>query len=52
MPIDAPDATLRLSLINQRLDPAYPGDGKSGAVIGAIALRETTRFLAQETSPW
>jgi hypothetical protein len=52
MPIDAPDATLRLSLINARLDPAYAGDGTSGAVVGAVELRETSRFLAQEPSPW
>jgi hypothetical protein len=52
MPIDAPDATLRLSLINARLDPAYAGDGTSGAVVGAVELRETPRFLAQEKSPW
>jgi hypothetical protein len=52
MPIDAPDATLRLSLMNERLDPAYAGDGTSGAVVGAVELRETPRFLAQEKSPW
>jgi hypothetical protein len=52
MPIDAPGATLRLSLMNERLDPAYAGDGKSGAAVGEIELRETTRFLAREPSPW
>jgi hypothetical protein len=52
MPIEEPTATLRLSLMNERLDPVYLGDGKSGAVIGAVELRETTRFLAQEASPW
>jgi hypothetical protein len=52
MPIDAPSATLRLSLINERLDPTYVGDGTSGAVVGEIELGETTRFLAQEPSPW
>jgi len=52
MPIDAPGAALRLSLMNERLDPAYPGDGKSGAAVGAVELTETTRFLAQEPSPW
>jgi hypothetical protein len=52
MPIDAPGATLRLSLMNERLDPAYAGDGSSGADVGAIELRETPRFLAQESSPW
>jgi len=52
MPIDTPGATLRLSLMNERLDPAYVGDGISGAAVGEIELRETTRFLAQEPSPW
>jgi hypothetical protein len=52
LPIDAPEASLRLSLMNERLDPAYAGDGTSGATVGAIELRETSRFLAQEPSPW
>ncbi|HEV2956151.1 MAG TPA: hypothetical protein VGX95_08535 [Xanthobacteraceae bacterium] len=52
MPIDAPGATLRLSLMNERLDPAYVGNGTSGASVGKIELRETTRFLAREPSPW
>jgi hypothetical protein len=50
--IDAPGATLRLSLMNERLDPAYQGDGKSGVAVGEVELRETTRFLAQQPSPW
>lgn len=52
MPIDAPDATVRLSLINEGLDPAYVGNGSSGVTVGKVELRETTRFLAQEPSPW
>ncbi|MBV8825288.1 MAG: hypothetical protein JO220_09930 [Hyphomicrobiales bacterium] len=52
MPVEAPEVTLRLSLMNERLDPAYVGDGKSGALLGLVAMRETTRFLAQEASPW
>ena len=52
MPIDAPGATLRLSLINELLDPAYRGDGKSGVAVGTMERRETTRFVAQEPSPW
>ena len=52
MPVEAPEATLRLSLINERLDPSYAGDGRSGALIGAVGRRETGRFLAQEASPW
>jgi hypothetical protein len=52
MPVDAPGATLRLSLMNERLDPAYVGNGTSGATVGEIELRETPRFLAQEPSPW
>jgi hypothetical protein len=52
MPIDAPEVSLRLSLMNERLDPAYAGDGTSGASVGEIELRETSRFLAQEPSPW
>ena len=50
--VNAPTATLRLSLMNARLDPVYLGDGKPGAAIGPVELRETTRFLAQEPSPW
>jgi hypothetical protein len=52
MPIDASGATLRLSLTNERLDPAYIGDGISGAAVGEIELRETPRFLARMESPW
>jgi hypothetical protein len=52
MPIEAPEATLRLSLINERLDPAYAGDGKSSALVGPVGMRETSRFLAREPSPW
>jgi hypothetical protein len=52
MPIDASGATLRLSLMNERLDQDYRGDGKSGAVVGSVELQETTRFVAQEPSPW
>lgn len=52
MPIDAPQATLRVSLMNERLDPSYAGDGRSGVAIGEVEVRETTRFLAQEPSPW
>jgi len=52
MVVNQPTATLRLSLTTERLGPAYAGDGKSGAVIGDLELREMTRFLAQETSPW
>jgi hypothetical protein len=52
MPIDATDATLRLNLMNERLDPTYAGDGNSGAAVGEIDLRETARFLAREVSPW
>jgi hypothetical protein len=52
MPIDAPEATLRLSLMNERLDPAYVGDGRSGAAVGDVELRQTAHFVAQEPSPW
>jgi hypothetical protein len=52
MPVEAPEVTLRLSLMNERLDPTYVGDGNSGASVGAVEMRETTRFLAQEASPW
>jgi hypothetical protein len=52
MPIEAPDARLRLSLMNERLDPRYVGDGKSGALVGPVEMRETTQFLAREASPW
>ena len=52
MAVREPSATLRLSLIDERLDPTYVGDGTSGVAVGEIELRETTRFLAQEVSPW
>ena len=52
MPVDEPRATLRLSVMNERLDPVYRGDGKSGAVVGPVELRQTTRFVAREPSPW
>ena len=52
MPIGAPSATLRLSLMDEYLEAAYAGDGKSGAEVGPVELRETTRFVAQESSPW
>jgi hypothetical protein len=52
MPIEAPTATLRLSVMNEGLDPVYRGDGKSGAAVGPVELRQTTRFLAREPSPW
>jgi len=52
MVITEPTVTLRLSLMNARLDPVYLGDGKSGAVVGPVELGETARFLAQEASPW
>jgi hypothetical protein len=52
LPIEAPEATLRLSLMNERLDPAYAGDGGSGVAIGEVELREMTRFRALEPSPW
>jgi len=52
MAVNEPSATLRLSLMNERLDPVYAGDGKLGAAIGRLEVRETTRFIAQEASPW
>src|SRR5262249_16489510 len=52
MPIDAPEAACRLGLMNERLDPGYVGDGRSGAIIRGVELRETAHFLAQEASPW
>jgi hypothetical protein len=52
MKVEAPDALLGLSLMNERLDPAYAGNGTSGAAVGQVELREMTRFLAQEPSPW
>jgi hypothetical protein len=48
MAVDAPSATLRLGVINERLDPAYAGEGHSGAAVGRAELHETTRFLARE----
>lgn len=50
--VTEPAVTLRLSLINERLDPVYPGDGSSGVGIAPVEPSETTRFLAQEASPW
>jgi hypothetical protein len=44
--------TLRLSVLNDRLDPSYIGDGRSGVAVGDMELREAARFLAEERSPW
>jgi hypothetical protein len=52
MAVDAPTATLRLSVMNELLDPIYAGDGKSGAAVGRGELHETTRFLAHEPPLW
>jgi hypothetical protein len=52
MPVNEPTATLRLGVMNERLDPVYRGDGKSGAAIGPVELRQTKRFVAREPSPW
>jgi hypothetical protein len=52
MAVDAPTATLRLSVMNERLDPIYTGDGKSGAAVGRVELHETSRFLADEPPLW
>ena len=43
---------VRLTLLDERLDPAYVGDGRSGIVVGQFELRETAHFLAKESSPW
>jgi hypothetical protein len=50
--LEASAATLRLSLLDERLEPSYVGDGRSGAAIGEIELRETAHFLQREESPW
>jgi hypothetical protein len=52
MGLEASAATLRLSLLDERLEPSYVGDGRSGAAIGEIELRETAHFLQREESPW
>lgn len=52
MSLPAPTATLRLSLLNERLDPSYIGDGRSGATIGEIEASDTAHFLQGELSPW
>jgi hypothetical protein len=52
MSMDAPNATLRLGVMNELLDPTYAGNGTSGAAIGRVELRETSRFIAHEPSLW
>jgi hypothetical protein len=52
MVVDAPSVDVHLTLLDERLDPGYVGDGRSGVVVGPFELRETARFLAQERSPW
>jgi hypothetical protein len=52
MVANAPTVTLRLSVMNDHLDPSYVGDGRSGVVVGDIQLREAGHFLQKEKSPW
>jgi hypothetical protein len=52
MVVKDPTMTLRLSVLNDRLDPSYIGDGRSGVAVGDMELREAARFLAEEQSPW
>jgi hypothetical protein len=52
MPLKESAATLRLSLLDQNLDPSYVGDGQSGAAIGDFEVRDTAHFLQGESSPW
>jgi hypothetical protein len=52
MVLDDPTMTLRLSVLNDHLDPSYVGDGRSGVVVGDMQLREVGRFLHKERSPW
>jgi hypothetical protein len=52
MDAKASTATLRLSLLDEHLEPSYGGDGRSGAAIGDIELREAMHFLQGEESPW
>ena len=52
MSVNDTAATLRLSLLDRQLQPAYAGDGRSGAEVGEIELRQTPHFLHTEPSPW
>jgi hypothetical protein len=52
MVVNAQSAEVRLGLLDERLDPAYVGNGRSGAAIGALELGEWARFLGKEQSPW
>jgi hypothetical protein len=52
MVLDDPTVTLRLSLLDQRLEPSYVGDDRSGVAIGEVELQATAHFLHREESPW
>jgi hypothetical protein len=52
MVLGEPTATLRLSLVDEHLEPSYVGDDRSGVAIGEVELRETAHFLHREGSPW
>jgi len=52
MAFKASTVAVRLSLLDERLEPTYIGDGRSGAAIGNIELREAAHFVRAESSPW
>jgi hypothetical protein len=52
MVLNEPTVTLRLSVLNDQLDPSYVGDGRSGVAVGDMQLREVGHFLQKEPSPW
>jgi hypothetical protein len=52
MAFDDPTVTLRLSVLNDHLDPSYIGDGRSGVAVGDMQLRTTGHFLQMEPPPW
>jgi len=49
---NASTVTVRLSLMDEHLDPSYRGDGGSGVAIGDMERRETAHFLHKEAAPW
>jgi hypothetical protein len=52
MALKTSTATVRLSLLDHWLQPAYAGDGRSGVAIGDLELRQAAHFVHAESSPW
>jgi hypothetical protein len=52
MVLNDPTVTLRLSVLNEHLDPSYAGDGRAGVAVGDVELQQVAHFLREESSPW